>query len=171
MKALVVRLDGFGGVLLAGTAVRAVAARADDVTLLCGPEGAPAAGLLPHVDDALVRERSTESDAVLEPSAAQDGDDALVRRLRAAAHDGALVLAPYGQSPLPAGGLVRSAQVSRVGADGLDAGRQPERHDVEAGPSRSRPLRAAQQRRVRRSGGHGPHGGPGQQDVAGAVRA
>ncbi|MDQ1045683.1 ADP-heptose:LPS heptosyltransferase [Streptomyces sp. V4I2] len=54
MKALVARLDSFGDVLLAGPAVRAVAARADSVTMLCGPRGAAAARLLPGVDDILV---------------------------------------------------------------------------------------------------------------------
>jgi len=54
MKALVTRLDSFGDVLLAGPAIRAVAARADHVTLLCGPRGAPAAPLLPGVDEVLV---------------------------------------------------------------------------------------------------------------------
>ncbi|NEC53240.1 glycosyltransferase family 9 protein, partial [Actinospica acidiphila] len=56
MRALVTRLDSFGDVLLAGPAVRAVAARADHVTLLCGPQGAPAARLLPGVDEVLVWE-------------------------------------------------------------------------------------------------------------------
>lgn len=56
MRALVTRLDSFGDVLLAGPAIRAVAARADHVTLLCGPLGAPAAHLLPGVDEVLVWE-------------------------------------------------------------------------------------------------------------------
>ncbi len=47
MKALVTRLDSFGDVLLAGPAVRAVAARADHVTLLCGSRGAPPPGCCP----------------------------------------------------------------------------------------------------------------------------
>ncbi|HZG88708.1 MAG TPA: glycosyltransferase family 9 protein, partial [Pseudonocardia sp.] len=38
-RVLVVRLDGAGDVVLAGPAVRAIAARAE-VTLLCGPAGA-----------------------------------------------------------------------------------------------------------------------------------
>ena len=47
-RVLVVRLDGAGDVLLAGPAVRAVAAAAE-VTMLCGPDGAGAARLLPGV--------------------------------------------------------------------------------------------------------------------------
>ena len=48
---LVVRLDSDGDVLLAGPAVRAVAAGAGHVTLLCGPRGRAAAELLPGVDE------------------------------------------------------------------------------------------------------------------------
>ena len=51
-RVLVVRLDGAGDVLLAGPAVRAVAA-GSEVTMLCGPDGAAAARLLPGVADVL----------------------------------------------------------------------------------------------------------------------
>ena len=50
---LVSRLDSAGDVLLAGPAIRSVAAGADRVTLLCGPRGRAAAELLPGVDDLL----------------------------------------------------------------------------------------------------------------------
>lgn len=46
-RALVVRLDSDGDVLLAGPAVRAVATTAE-VTLLCGPAGAKAADSVTH---------------------------------------------------------------------------------------------------------------------------
>ena len=53
-RVLVVRLDGAGDVLLAGPAVRAVAAAPDtEVTLLCGPAGAEAGHLLPGVSRVL----------------------------------------------------------------------------------------------------------------------
>ncbi|MEV7990886.1 glycosyltransferase family 9 protein [Streptomyces sp. NPDC086077] len=121
MKALVVRLDGFGGVLLAGPAVRAVAARAGRVAVLCEPGGVPAARLLPHVDE------------VLEvPGAPLDDDAALVRRLRDEAYDVALVLAPYGETPSSAVDLLSRAQVPRTGADRTVPSRPPGRHDVEA---------------------------------------
>src|SRR4029079_11437124 len=55
MRAIVVRLDNDGDVLLAGPAMRGGAAGADHVTLLCGPRGAAAAALLPGVDELLVR--------------------------------------------------------------------------------------------------------------------
>ena len=53
---LVARQDNDGDVLLAGPAVRAAAAGAREVTLLVGPRGAQAAGLLPGVDRVLVEE-------------------------------------------------------------------------------------------------------------------
>ncbi|GGS98362.1 glycosyltransferase family 9 protein [Streptomyces chromofuscus] len=141
MKALVVRLDGFGGVLLAGPAVRAVAARADRVTLLCTPGGAPAARLLPHVDEVIVRQAPSDGTAREAPRASDGADGpageppdegALLRRLRAEAYDVALVLAPYGQSALPAVRLLREARVPRIGADGRDGTRPPGGHDVDA---------------------------------------
>ncbi|MGY1584141.1 glycosyltransferase family 9 protein [Streptomyces sp. MN13] len=106
MKALVVRLDGFAEVLLAGPAVRALATRANPVTVLCGPGGAPAARLLPHVDRIVVRDP---------PGTPEADDEALVRRLRADAYDVALVLDPDGAGPHSAGRLLRAARVGRVG--------------------------------------------------------
>ncbi len=46
-RSLVVRLDSAGDVLLAGPAVRAVAAGSSYTALLCGPQGAEAGRLLP----------------------------------------------------------------------------------------------------------------------------
>jgi len=51
---LLARLDSDGDVLLAGPAVRAVAASGDRVVLLVGPAGAAAARLLPGVDEVVV---------------------------------------------------------------------------------------------------------------------
>ncbi|MEV5551090.1 glycosyltransferase family 9 protein [Streptomyces sp. NPDC052309] len=137
MKALVARPGGLGGVLLAGPAVRAVATRAGRVTMLCGPRGAPAARLLPHVDDVVVCD-----DAVLSGTPPdQDTDaDGVIRRLRQDSYDVALVLAPGRRSPLPAARLLRTARVRRIGAgpdrdDGLlDVHHQrlPGRHEAEA---------------------------------------
>ena len=50
-RAVVARLDSAGDVLIAGPAVRAVAASHDGVTFLAGPRGRAAAELLPAVDD------------------------------------------------------------------------------------------------------------------------
>ncbi len=48
---LVVRADSMGDVLLTGPAIRAVAAGAERVVLLCSPQGRAAASLLPGVDE------------------------------------------------------------------------------------------------------------------------
>src|SRR5947209_14339110 len=50
---LAVRVDSAGDVLLIGPALRALAAGADRLTLVCGPRGEAAAGLLPGVDQRL----------------------------------------------------------------------------------------------------------------------
>ncbi|WP_225827416.1 glycosyltransferase family 9 protein [Streptomyces naphthomycinicus] len=122
MRALVVRLDSFGDVLLAGPAVRAVAAHSSHVTLLCGPRGADAARLLPGVDEVLVWEAPWEGFAP-PPVRPADVED-LIARLRAGAHDTALVLTSFHQSPLPTALLLRLAGVRRIGADSVDhAGR------------------------------------------------
>lgn len=139
MKTLVVRLDSFGDVLLAGPAVRAVAAHSSHVTMLCGPRGEPAARLLPCVDDVLVWEAPWEG---FDPPSVQEADvDGLVRRLKDAAFDAALVLTSFHQSPLPTALLLRLAGVPRIGADSVDHPgrlldvrhrRLPGRHEAEA---------------------------------------
>ncbi|MEU5184453.1 glycosyltransferase family 9 protein [Streptomyces longwoodensis] len=136
MRALVTRLDSFGDVLLAGPAIRAVAARADHVTLLCGPLGAPAAHLLPGVDEVLVWEAPW---AGFEPPPVCRRDvEKLVASVRA---DTALVLTSFHQSPLPTALLLRLAGVTRIAADSEDYPgslldvrhhRAPHAHEVDA---------------------------------------
>ncbi|MEU6682815.1 glycosyltransferase family 9 protein [Streptomyces sp. NPDC046832] len=139
MRALVVRLDSFGDVLLAGPAVRAVAAHSSHVTMLCGPRGEPAARLLPCVDEVVVWEAPWEG---FDPPTVQESDvDGLVRRLKDAAFDAALVLTSFHQSPLPTALVLRLAGVTRIGADSVDHPgrlldvrhrRLPGRHETEA---------------------------------------
>jgi ADP-heptose:LPS heptosyltransferase len=139
MRALVARLDSFGDVLLAGPAVRAVAAHASHLTLLCGPRGEPAARLLPGVDEVLVWEAPWEG--VSPPPVDEAGIDAVVRRVREGAYDSALILTSFHQSPLPTALLLRMAGVRRIGADSADHPgtlldvrhrRLPGRHEAEA---------------------------------------
>jgi ADP-heptose:LPS heptosyltransferase len=115
---LVARLDSAGDVLLAGPAVRAVAARASQVTFLGGPSGAEAARLLPGVDAVATFDAPWVG---YEPSpvraAAVDG---LVARVRAAAVDQALVLTSSHQSPLPMALLLRLAGVPWIAAVSRD---------------------------------------------------
>jgi ADP-heptose:LPS heptosyltransferase len=111
---LVVRLDNAGDVLLAGPAVRAVAAGAKEVTLWCGPRGRAAADLLPGVDR-VVEQRADWID----PAATTVDRDrilAFVDELAALRIDQALVLTSFHQSPLPAALLLRLAGVPTVAA-------------------------------------------------------
>lgn len=114
MKALVARQDNLGDVLLAGPAVRAVAAGADEVVLLAGPRGEAAARLLPGVDR-VERWCAPWIDPEPPPTRKSDVDD-LVARIAALAPDVALVLTSFHQSPLPLALLLRMAGVPWIGA-------------------------------------------------------
>ncbi|MGW0818374.1 glycosyltransferase family 9 protein [Streptomyces viridiviolaceus] len=136
MKALVTRLDSFGDVLLAGPAVRAVAARAEHVTMLCGPRGAPAARLLPGVDDVLVWDAPWGG--FRPPDVDRADIDRLVDRIDA---DTALILTSFHQSPLPTALVLRLAGVRYIAADSVDYPgslldlrhrRAPHAHETEA---------------------------------------
>ncbi|HWB73015.1 MAG TPA: glycosyltransferase family 9 protein, partial [Egibacteraceae bacterium] len=111
---LVVRLDNDGDVLLAGPAIRAVAARARRVTLLCGPRGRHAAGLLPGVDH-VVEHRAEWIDPE-PPPLDRDRTMRLVALLGDLAVDEAIVFTSFHQSPLPMALLLRLAGVTRVAA-------------------------------------------------------
>jgi ADP-heptose:LPS heptosyltransferase len=113
-RILVARLDSEGDVLLAGPAVRAVAAGADHVTLLVGPRGRQAAGLLPGVDDVLVW-RAPWIDP--EPRPVDPDDVARFTAELARRELGeAVLLTSYHQSALPLALLLRLAGVPRVTA-------------------------------------------------------
>ncbi|HEY0238539.1 MAG TPA: glycosyltransferase family 9 protein [Friedmanniella sp.] len=111
---LVARLDSVGDILLAGPAVRAVAASARRVTMLVGRGRAAAARLLPGVDDVIEFHAAwiVADPGPLDPAAV----DALVAAVRAAEVDAALVLTSFHQSPLPLALLLRLAGVGWVGA-------------------------------------------------------
>jgi ADP-heptose:LPS heptosyltransferase len=113
-RALVVRLDSAGDVLLAGPAVRAVAAACGPVVLLCGPRGAEAGRLLPGVEQ-VVQWCAPWVDAEPPPvdAAAVAAVLAAVRRLKVT---DALVLTSFHQSPLPTALVLRLAGVPRIAA-------------------------------------------------------
>ena len=115
---LAVRLDNDGDVLLAGPAIRALAAGADRVTLLCGPRGRQAAHLLPGVDEVLVW-RAPWIDPDGHP-VDRDDIDALVARIAALRIDRALIFGSFHQSPLPMALLLRLAGVPWIGATSVD---------------------------------------------------
>lgn len=111
---LIARLDNNGDVLLAGSAIRAVASGARRVTLLCGPRGVDAAHLLPGVDDIIVF-RAPWIDAEpppVDPLAVE----ALVTDLRERQIDQAILLTSYHQSALPLALLLRLAGVPALAA-------------------------------------------------------
>jgi ADP-heptose:LPS heptosyltransferase len=111
---LVARQDNAGDVLLAGPAVRAVAADAERVTLLCGLAGAEAARLLPGVDEVVVQEAEW---IVADPQPVRRGHtERRVDDLAALGVDCALILTSFHQSPLPLALLLRMAGVPFVGA-------------------------------------------------------
>jgi len=118
-RVLVTRLDGAGDVLLAGPAVRAVAAARDtEVTLLCGPAGAAAARLLPGVADVVV----WASPWVVNPAPQIDRAalDRFVDGLAARGVAEAVILTSFHQSPLPTALLLRLAGVGRITGASID---------------------------------------------------
>ncbi|MFI6513015.1 glycosyltransferase family 9 protein [Streptosporangium sp. NPDC050855] len=126
---LVARLDNAGDVLLAGPAIRAVAAGGREVVLLTGPYGREAARLLPGVS------RTVEWRAPwIEPAAPPvTGPSApsvppvtgphvlrLLRIVRDVAPDQALILTSAHESPLPLALLLRLAGAFRITAASAD---------------------------------------------------
>jgi ADP-heptose:LPS heptosyltransferase len=114
MHVLVARQDSAGDVLLAGPAVRAIAAGADRVTLLCGPRGREAAELLPGVDAVL--EHPAEWIDATPGSVDRARIDRRVEELAGLRADCAVILTSFHQSPLPLALLLRMAGVPRIGA-------------------------------------------------------
>lgn len=112
-RVLAVRQDNNGDVLLAGPAVRAIAAAAE-VTFLCGPSGAAAAQTLPGVARTIVHEAAWIE---ANPKPLQrEHVDAFVETLRQGAFDEAVIFTSFHQSPLPLALLLRIAGVPRIGA-------------------------------------------------------
>ncbi|GAA1568858.1 glycosyltransferase family 9 protein [Streptomyces globosus] len=138
-RTLVVRLDSAGDVLLSGPAVRAVAAGSSYTAMLCGPQGAPAAALLPGVERILVHHAPWVGFAP--PRTSREECDLLLDALTADRFDRALILVSHHQSPLPAALLLALAGIRDTAADCTDYPgslltlrhrRRPGRHEAEA---------------------------------------
>ncbi|WP_219812754.1 glycosyltransferase family 9 protein [Rathayibacter rathayi] len=116
-RVVVARLDSAGDVLLCGPAVRAIAADAE-VLLLSGPQGAPAAALLPGPSSV----RTWWCPWIGDSSRPVDAE--LVGELRAIveefAPDEAVILTSFHQSPLPLALLLRLAGVARITGASVD---------------------------------------------------
>ena len=116
-RVLVVRLDRAGDVLLAGPAVRAVAAAAE-VALLCGPAGTEAGAILPGVRRVL----EWAAPWVITPAPPVHPDDvrAVVEEVGRGGFAEAVVLTSFHQSPLPTALLLRLAGVERITGASVD---------------------------------------------------
>jgi HAD superfamily hydrolase (TIGR01662 family) len=111
---LVVRSDSAGDLLLSGPAIRAVAAGAERVVLLCGPRGRAAADLLPGVDE-IIQWRLPWIDPQPAPVDAAEMA-ALTRRLAVTGATEAVVFTSFHQSALPLALLMRMAGLDRITA-------------------------------------------------------
>jgi ADP-heptose:LPS heptosyltransferase len=111
---LIARLDNAGDVLLAGPAVRAVAAHVDRVVMLTGPRGSAAAELLPGVDE-VIEWCAPWIDPDPVPVTAEHVA-ALQHMVRAQAPRAALLFTSFHQSPLPLALLLRLVGVGWIGA-------------------------------------------------------
>ena len=115
---LVVRLDSMGDMLAAGPAIRAVAATADRVTVLAGPQGHRAARLLPGVDDIVVWACPWISNPG--PPVTRSDVETLVGQLAGLGLDRALILTSFHQSSLPTALVLRLAGVGWIAAASED---------------------------------------------------
>jgi histidinol-phosphate phosphatase family protein len=132
-RVLAVRADSAGDVLVTGPAIRALAAGAGEVVLLCGPRGRAAAELLPGVAG-IVPWRLPWIDPA--PAPVDPADlRRLTGRLAALRIDEAVVFTSFHQSPLPLALLLRMAGVGRVSAisDDYPGSLLDVRHRVPAG--------------------------------------
>jgi heptosyltransferase-3 len=139
VKVLVVRLDSVGDVLLAGPAVAATTVVAS-VDLLVSSIGAPAARLLPGVEEVITFDAPWILDPA--PPVDQPAIDALVATVAAGRYSAAAILTSSHQSCLPTALLLRLAGVRRIAAVSHDfAGGlldhrikgDPDLHEVERG--------------------------------------
>jgi ADP-heptose:LPS heptosyltransferase len=114
LNVLAVRQDNNGDVLLTGPALRAIAARADRLTLGCGPSGRAAAESLPGVDEVVCFEAGWIE---ANPHAVTlDRVQAFVAEIARLQIDVAIVFTSFHQSPLPTALLLRLAGVRSIAA-------------------------------------------------------
>jgi lipopolysaccharide heptosyltransferase II len=112
-RRLAVRLDAAGDVLMTGPALRALRARDRDehLALLVSTAGAPAARLLPEVDEVIVYDPPW----MPAPLSRRDPspDLAMIEQLRERGFDGAAIFTVHSQSPQPAAMLAYLAGIPR----------------------------------------------------------
>ncbi|MFC5833542.1 glycosyltransferase family 9 protein [Nonomuraea insulae] len=111
-------MDSLGDVLLAGPAVRTVAAHTDRIVFLCGPRGRQAADMLPEVD--IVIEWCAPWIDPQPPPVDGEQICRLIEVIRELSIEKALILTSFHQSPLPLALILRLAGVPWIGADCVD---------------------------------------------------
>jgi ADP-heptose:LPS heptosyltransferase len=140
VRALAVRLDSDGDVLLTGPAVRALAATYDQVDLLVSAAGLQAADLLPGVTEVLRFDAPWAGSRP--PRVSSEAVQDLVAGLIARRYQLAVIFTSPHQSPLPMALLARLAGVRHIVAASEDHPgslldvqhhRPPGLHEVEAG--------------------------------------
>ncbi|MEB2398751.1 MAG: glycosyltransferase family 9 protein [Alcaligenaceae bacterium] len=111
-KILCIRLDNLGDVLMTTPAIRALkqACPGRRIALLASPAGAALAPFLPDVDEVIAYDAPWVKNEVDDP----DGEARMLRALRAADFDAAVIFTVYSQSPLPAALMCRLAGIPRV---------------------------------------------------------
>lgn len=118
MKVLIARLDSVGDVLLCGPAVRGIAAVADEVWMLCGPQGAAAGKLLPGIDHVLAWSAPWITDPP--PDLTQESARELLALVKGFRPDAAVILTSFHQSPLPLAMMLRLAGVPHITGASVD---------------------------------------------------
>jgi len=119
-RRLAIRLDALGDVLMTGPALRALRARAPEehLALLVSSTGAPAARLLPEVDEVIVYDPPWMPSPL--PARDPSADLAMIDELRGRRFDGAAIFTVHSQSPLPAAMLAHLAGIPRRLAHAAD---------------------------------------------------
>jgi ADP-heptose:LPS heptosyltransferase len=119
MNVLAVRQDNNGDVLLAGPAIRALAAQAR-VKLVCGPSGAAAAATLPGIARTIAFEAAWIEAEPRPLDAARV--QAFIAEIAGLPIDCAVIFTSFHQSALPMALLLRLAGVARIAAISTDYG-------------------------------------------------
>jgi ADP-heptose:LPS heptosyltransferase len=114
VNVLAVRQDNNGDVLLAGPALRALAAGASRLILVCGPSGRAAAEALSGIDEVLCWEAAWIEAHPQPPR--RDDVERFVDRLARLRIDAGVIFTSFHQSPLPMALLLRMAGVPMIGA-------------------------------------------------------
>ncbi|MBX9814764.1 MAG: hypothetical protein K2X76_08680, partial [Sphingomonas sp.] len=112
-RALAIRLDALGDVLMTTPALHALRSNVDHLTLLTSPAGAAIAELIPDVD-AVIAYEAPWMKAGVPHSAAVDHD--LIQQLTTQQFDIAVIFTVFSQTPFPAAMLAYLAGIPRIAA-------------------------------------------------------